>query len=76
MLTCPPTQLFPLPEEHWVNQPLEEENSLLLLQLAVRQEDPAFTQLLVCRQDGTDTNTRNNRGFHPNSLLDGLVYNL
>ena len=76
VLTCLPAQLFPLSEEHWVNQPVEEENSLLLLQLAVRQEDPAFTQLLVSRRDCTDNSNRNNTGFYPTGLLAGLVYNL
>ena len=40
-------QIFPLPEDHWINQPLETENCLTLLQLSVSQPRAEFTQLLV-----------------------------
>ena len=40
-------KVYPLPEDHWINQPLESENCLTLLQLSVCQERPDFTGLLV-----------------------------
>ena len=36
-----------MPEDHWINQPLETENCLTLLQLSVGQPRAEFTQLLV-----------------------------
>ena len=39
--------MYPLPEDHWINQPLESENSFTLLQLSVQQPAVEFTQLLV-----------------------------
>ena len=44
-------QLYPLPEDHFLNQPLTAESpqlsQLLLLQLSVRQQQAEFTKLLV-----------------------------
>ena len=38
---------YPLPEDHWINQPLENENCVTLLQLSVGQAKPEFTRLLI-----------------------------
>jgi len=40
-------ELYPLPEDHWINQAIESENSFMLLQLSVQQPAVEFTQLLV-----------------------------
>ena len=44
-------QVYPLPEEHWINQPLISDNpnlaQQLLLQVSVQQGAVEFTQLLV-----------------------------
>ena len=40
-------QIYPLQEDHWINQPIETENSFTLLQLSVQQPAVEFTQLLI-----------------------------
>ena len=44
LLCC---QSFPLGEDHWINQPVETEDSQTLLELSLAQEREEFTQLLV-----------------------------
>ena len=39
--------MYPLPEDHWINQPIESENCLSLMQLSVGQPNTKFTQLLI-----------------------------
>merc|ERR1719500_2184821 len=40
-------KLFPLPDDHWINQPVDGDGGLLLLQISVRQKNSTFTELLV-----------------------------
>ena len=39
--------MYPFPEEHWINQPIESENCHTLLQMCVSQPKPEFTKLLI-----------------------------
>ena len=40
-------QSYPLPEDHWINQPVETENCHTLLQMSVSQPRSEFTKMLI-----------------------------
>ena len=44
---CCQSQSYPLGEDHWLNQPVESEDSQTLLELSLAQERPEFSRLLV-----------------------------